>query len=117
VFTAAQAVWRRNRFERIGRIHYMAQLSYVADRLKVPIIWLQSIELAETQPKFLDQWRILAGDDLTPIIVPDTTHTGLMTGQAEEVKRMTELMNAALDEFDGRTGDWTGSADAAESDR
>ncbi|MGH1491268.1 MAG: amino acid adenylation domain-containing protein [Acidimicrobiales bacterium] len=100
VLSAVRAVWRRSRFERIGKIHYRAQLGYVADRLQVPIIWLQSSELAETQPRFREQWRILAGDDLTPIVVPETSHDGLMTGMASEVKRMTKLMNVALADFD-----------------
>ncbi|MEM7325236.1 MAG: amino acid adenylation domain-containing protein [Actinomycetota bacterium] len=101
VVSAAQAVWRRNRFDRIGRIHYRAQLSYVADRLAdVPIIWLESQELAEDRPDFLEQWRVLAGADLTPIIVPNTTHDGLMTSQPDQVARMVDLFNGAIAEFD-----------------
>lgn len=101
LLSAVQAVWRRNRFERIGRIHYRAQLSYVADRLDdVSIIWLESQELATDQPGFLAKWRVLAGDELTPIIVPSTTHDGLMTGQPDEVARMTELFNQAMSVFE-----------------
>jgi thioesterase domain-containing protein/aryl carrier-like protein len=101
LLSAVQAVWRRNRFDRIGRIHYRAQLSYVADRLDdVPIIWLESQELATDKPEFLAQWRVLAGDDLTPIIVPSTTHDGLMTGAPDEVARMTELFNRAMSDFE-----------------
>jgi len=101
LFDAVKAVWRRNAFDRIGRVHYRAQLSYVADRLVgLPIIWLESEELATDMPDFLAKWRSLAGDDLTPIVVPDTTHDGLMTGQAAEVRAMTEELNRALARFE-----------------
>lgn len=102
LLTAAKAVWRRNRFDRIGRIHYRAQLSYVADRLEAPIIWLESSELAANRPDFLKQWRILAGEDLTPIVVDNTTHDGLMVGQADEVARMAALFNVAIAQFDSK---------------
>lgn len=101
LFSAVQAVWRRNRFDRIGRVHYRAQLSYVADRLDgVPIVWLESEELANDRPDFLAQWRVLAGEDLTPIVVPATTHDGLMTGQPEEVARMAALFDEAMADFE-----------------
>ncbi|MEM9564999.1 MAG: amino acid adenylation domain-containing protein [Actinomycetota bacterium] len=103
LLTAAVAVWRRNSFDRIGRIHYRAQLQYVADRLRAPILWLESEELATERPDFLDQWRILAGNDLTPIVVPGTTHDGLMTGQPEEVRLLATRFDEAMAEFE-RTG-------------
>ncbi len=103
LLTAARAVWRRNSFDRIGRIHYRAQLQYVADRLRAPILWLESEELAIDRPDFLEQWRILAGDDLTPIVVPGTTHDGLMTGQPDEVRLLAGRFDEAMATFE-RTG-------------
>ncbi|MEM7337491.1 MAG: amino acid adenylation domain-containing protein [Actinomycetota bacterium] len=108
-FEGMRAVWRRNRFDRIGRIHYRAQLTYEGHPLEVPIVWLESSEVAEERPHFIQQWRVLAGDDLTPIIIPDSTHHELMTGNPDQVRRMTHLLNDALDEFDGRATDPPGA--------
>ncbi len=97
---AILAVWRRNRFDRIGRVHYRAQLSYVADRLAPPeLVWLQSEELAG-EDWVLTRWQTLAGADTTPVVVPDTTHTGLMTSQPDQVARLVEVLNRELAAFE-----------------
>jgi amino acid adenylation domain-containing protein len=90
------ALRKRRRYSAIRQMHQRAQRTYTAAALPdVDLVLFQSAELA-SKPHVIERWRALAGDDLAPIVLPATTHDGLMNGEVDQVSRMATLIDQSL---------------------
>lgn len=85
----------RQRYSGIRQMHQVAQRNYEARSMTVDLVLLQSAELAR-RPHVIERWRALAGSALEPIVMPATSHEGLMSAESDQVQRMAALVDWAL---------------------